>query len=217
VELVNERQAPALLTAGLFLFLMITGSYGLVHLLYRTQADINHFFWYMERAAGFTVYELLAASVLLGMASASGLWDRWRARKIATDLHQFIALLLLAFLTLHLWGLHEDTTIPFTVKRLLLPFVSSYRPLPVALGVLGMYGVLVLIITSYLRPKIGPKVWRSIHYLSIPVFILVTFHGLLSGTDAGSRWALVLYSVPWALFLVLLVRRTRRPQRTRSA
>ncbi|WP_067922316.1 ferric reductase-like transmembrane domain-containing protein [Alicyclobacillus shizuokensis] len=217
MELVNERQTPALLSAGLFLFLMITGSYGLAHVLYHTQAGTNQFFWYMERAAGFTVYELLAASVLLGMASASGLWDRWRARKLATDLHQFIALFLLAFLALHLWGLHEDTTIPFSLQRLLLPFVSSYRPLPVALGVLGMYGVLVLILTSYLRPMIGPKVWRTIHYLSIPVFILVTLHGLLSGTDAGSHWALVLYSVPWALFLVLLVLRTRRRRTTRPA
>ncbi|MCL6633520.1 MAG: hypothetical protein K6T63_12925 [Alicyclobacillus herbarius] len=209
MAIVNERQGPALFVAAVFLFVMLAGSFGLAHFAFPTSSQANMFFWDMERAAGFTAYELLATSVLTGLAGASGLFDKWRARKVATETHQFLSLFFLSFLMLHLWGLHEDTTIPFPWARLVVPFSSTYRPIPVGLGILAVYGLVVIIGSSLLRPHLPPKLWRGLHILSIPIFLLVTLHGILSGTDSGSHWALPLYLIPIVLFVVLSLRRLR--------
>jgi sulfoxide reductase heme-binding subunit YedZ len=209
LELVNERQWPPLVVSGLFMFLMITGSYGLVHLMYNTQAETNQFYWYMERAAGFTSYELLAFTVLLGLSNTSAIWDKWKARKNVTQLHQFVSILLFAFVALHLWGLHMDRSIPFPWVKLLFPLTSSYRPVFTGFGVLSLYGVVVLIGSSWLRPQLGVKVWRAIHYMSLPMFVLVTLHGLLTGTDSTHGWAIFMYVIPSVVFAILLFRRIR--------
>ncbi|MCL6600251.1 MAG: ferric reductase-like transmembrane domain-containing protein [Alicyclobacillus macrosporangiidus] len=193
--------------AVVFLLLVIAASYAWVVAMFPPEKEKNLVFWYMERAAGFTAYELLAFTALLGLTSSAGMWDRWKARRLVTQWHQFASSLVIAFLVLHLWGLHEDTTIPFPWPKLFVPFAASYRPLFTGFGVLALYGLAVLLVTSYLRPHIRPRVWRSIHFLSIPVFLLVTLHGLLSGTDSASAWAVWMYVVPAALFVGLLVPR----------
>jgi methionine sulfoxide reductase heme-binding subunit len=210
LELVNERQVAPLVFGGVFVLLMIAGSYGLVHLMYPTGAAQNNVFWYIERAAGFTSYELLSLTAILGVTSRSGIWDQWKLRYVMTQLHQFVSILLLAFIALHLFGLHEDSTIPFPWTKLLVPFASTYRPLPTGCGVLALYGILVLVFTSWIRDKIGVKFWKSVHFLSFPTFALVTLHGLLAGTDSGSHQALWLYLVPILLFAIGLSTRIRK-------
>lgn len=204
MELVHERQVPAMTVSALFLFLVITGSYGFTHLFLPSQATINQFYWMMDRAAGLVAYELLAFSVVLGLTTASSMWDRLRLRRVVTQLHQFAALLTACFVGLHLWGLHMDQQIPFPWAKLLVPLASAYRPFPTALGVLTMYGLVALILSSMLRERIGVKVWRTIHFAYVPMFILVTFHGILSGTDSTQPWAIWLYAVPFVVFIALM-------------
>lgn len=210
MELVNERQVAPLVFGGVLVLLMICGSYGLVHIMYPTAAAQNRVFWYMERAAGFTSYELLSFTAILGVTGTSGIWDRWKLRYVMTQLHQFASILLLAFIALHLWGLHEDSTVPFPWAKLLVPFASTYRPLPTGCGVLTLYGILVLIVTSWIRDKVGVKFWRFVHFLSFPTFALVTIHGLLAGTDSGTHQALWLYLVPILVFAIGLAARIRK-------
>ena len=53
------------------------------------------------------------------------------------------------------------------------------------------------------------KIWRTIHYASFPMFILVTLHGLLTGTDSPRLWAETIYLIPTILFIVLVMQRIR--------
>ncbi|GMA56884.1 ferric reductase like protein [Alicyclobacillus sacchari] len=194
---------------------VIAGSYALVFLTDPAPASANRMHWYVARASGMTSYILLAIAVLLGASSSTGLWDRWKLRKLTTQLHQFSALLVFPFLFFHLWGLHADTSVPFPLPSLFIPLHASYRPMAVGLGILVMYGWVLLIVTSYFREKLNAKVWRTIHILAFPMFIGVTLHGLLSGTDTGKPWATLVYAIPCALFLLvsgrrLFVTRSRR-------
>ncbi|QSO50662.1 ferric reductase-like transmembrane domain-containing protein [Alicyclobacillus curvatus] len=217
MELVHERQIPAMTVSGLFLFLVITGSYGFSHLFLPTQASVNLFYWMMDRSAGLVAYELLAFSVLLGLTTANSFWDRLRLRRVVTQLHQFSALLTACFVALHLWGLHFDQQIPFPWRNFFIPLASTYRPLPTALGVLTLYGLIAITISSILRERIGVKAWRAIHFAYIPMFLLVTFHGILSGTDSTQPWAIWVYAVPFFLFIVLLYIRMGKLKSTLAA
>ena len=210
MELVDERQISPLVLTVVFLFIVVAGSYGLVHILNPSQLTVNRYFWYMERAAGLTAYQLLSLTVILGLTVRSSVWDRLRARKVMTQVHQFASLLVLPFIALHLWGIHQDSSVPFTWLQVFVPLQSSYRTLATSLGTLSLYGVLVIVISSYLRPKISVNTWRAIHYASFPVFILVTAHGLWSGTDSTAPWAMWFYMVPALTFLALVIKRFDR-------
>lgn len=210
MEFVHEKQTAPAVLSFLVTFLVVAVSYVGLWLAYPGQAVVNRYYWYMTRAAGFTAYELLAITVLLGVSSTSALWDRWKLRKLVTQMHQYLPVLMAAFLFLHLWGLHFDRSVPFTWLSLFVPLQAPYRQFATGLGILSMYGVLILTLTSYVRRHIGSKVWRSIHLLSFPLFVVTTMHGLLAGTDAHTGWAFWLYGTPLALFAWLVALRVRK-------
>jgi sulfoxide reductase heme-binding subunit YedZ len=202
-----------LFVSCMLMLVLIFGSYGVGHLMYADQESLNQFFWAMERAAGLTAYGLLTVAVVLGTLTNSGIWNKWKLRNVMSQVHQFVALLFIPFLALHLWGLLQDKSVLFTWVQVLLPLQSTYRPIPVGFGILSLYGVLVLILSSALRRYIGGKVWRALHALSFPVFILVTLHGLLAGTDSARTWGLWLYGSGSAMFLLALFTRFTRANR----
>jgi predicted ferric reductase len=213
VELVHERSLTPLFVSGMLLFVLVFGSYAAGHRMYTDQASLNQFFWAMERAAGLTAYGLLTITVVLGTVTHSGLWDKWKLRSVMSHVHQFVALLFIPFVALHLWGLLQDKSVQFTWEQVLLPLQATYRPIPVGFGILSLYGVLVLVLSSALRRYIGSKVWRALHALSFPVFILVTLHGLLAGTDSARAWGLWVYGAGSVIFLLALATRLFKARR----
>jgi methionine sulfoxide reductase heme-binding subunit len=213
VELVHERSVTPLFVSGMLLLVLIFGSYGVGHLMYSDQSSLNQFFWSMERAAGLTAYGLLTTTVALGMVTRSGMWDKWRLRSAMSHVHQFVALLFIPFVALHLWGLFQDRSVPFSWVQALVPLQSTYRPIPVGFGILSMYGMFVLIVSSALRKYIGARAWRALHALSFPLFIMVTLHGLFAGTDSTQVWGWSVYAAGGGIFLLALVTRLAQGKR----
>jgi cytochrome b561 len=159
-----------------------------------TGADANaHIFWYVSRAAGLTAYLLLALSVCLGILVRTRIMDWLVARWRWFDLHQFTALLALAFVLLHIGSLLGDHFIGFTIDQLLIPFASPYRTLPTAAGVMAFYVMLVVVGSFWLRRLIGYRLWRAIHYATFGLFLLALAHGIFSGTDTGQIWTTAMY------------------------
>ena len=100
-----------------------------------------------------------------------------------------------------------------TVPNLLLPFGEPYQSLGVSLGVLGLYALVVVLVSSWLRRYISHRLWRGLHYGSFGVFLLVTLHGLLSGSDSGLGWLRSIYFAALASMLFLTVMRLAMPMR----
>ena len=161
--------------------------------------EVNHTFWYLSRVAGLCAYVMLVANMAVGIALSVPLLERWVLKWRIFDLHQFTGLMLVGLLLLHLFALLGDAYMGYTVPQLLVPFLSTYRPLPVAIGVLAFYLTLVVTFTFYVRQQIGQRTWRVIHYGSFAVFALSLLHGTLSGTDTGTTWAIAIYGVSAAL------------------
>jgi predicted ferric reductase len=157
--------------------------------------DVNHTFWYLSRAAGLCAYVVLVVNMALGLALSMPLLERWVMKWRIFDLHQFTGLMVVGLLALHVFVLLGDQYLGYTVPQLLVPFLSPYRPLSIALGVFGLYLTLVVTFTFYVRRQIGQRTWRLIHYGSFAVFALGLLHGILSGTDTGATWAIAIYAV----------------------
>ncbi len=159
-------------------------------------ASSNPTLWYLTRAAAVATYVTLTLTVGLGLLrSMARVEQRTNALYLwfLDETHQFIALLTAAFLSLHLLTLLFDPFLPYSLLNELLPLNEPYRALPSALGVLALYAMVIVLFSSWLRRRLPYKLWRALHYVSFVVFILVTAHGLLIGSDTGQAWMNAIY------------------------
>ncbi|HEX6762914.1 MAG TPA: ferric reductase-like transmembrane domain-containing protein [Gaiellaceae bacterium] len=149
-------------------------------------------FWLLARSAGLTAYALLTLSVLAGLTLRSRPSARLRAPLVA-ELHKTLAVTGLAALGLHGVALVLDSTVKVTPAALVLPGLVAYRPVGVAVGVIGGWLFATIVASFWLRQRIGVKTWRRLHWLTYALFAAETYHGLASGSDAGRPWTVALY------------------------
>jgi hypothetical protein len=72
--------------------------------------------------------------------------------------------------------------------------MSHYRPLWMALGIVAGYLALAVWLSTELRPRIGYGWWRRLHSLAFADYALATVHGLATGSDTRTPWALGFYA-----------------------
>jgi predicted ferric reductase len=163
--------------------------------------------WYLARSGGFVALVLLTASVALGLAlSLRVQTPRW-PRFAIEDVHRFLGVLTGAFVVLHGGALLVNRVVPISLSQLLIPGTTSYRPIPVAFGIVAAELLAALAVANHYRTRLSYRFWRRTHYLNFAVWSLALLHGLTAGTDASTPWALSLYAGSAWLLLALLVHR----------
>ncbi len=163
--------------------------------------------WYVTRAAGLISYLLLWLSTVWGLAVTNKVLDPVLHRAFTYDFHQFLSLLAIGFVILHIVVLLADQYLPFSVAQILVPFAAPYRPVWVGLGTIGLYLTLLVSLTFYIRRWIGQKTFRAIHLVSYLAFIAAAAHGLFAGTDSPLPTVQVMYVVTSLSVLFLTVYR----------
>ena len=141
------------------------------------------FWWYTARSGGIVSWALLALSVLWGLALSTKVFGKRPRPNWLLDLHRFLGGLAVVFAIIHVAAIVADTFVHFSAVDILVPFASNYHPVAVAWGIIAMYAVLAVEITSLLRKKLSKQAWRTVHYLSFPLFALATIHLFAVGTD----------------------------------
>ena len=140
--------------------------------------------WVIGRGLGVAAYLTLTSLVVLG------LWLRhpWRlrVRGPSPDLylraHAVLAASTLALVIGHVAALMADPWAGVGIRGAVQPGGSTYRPVAVALGTIGVYGAALIALTTVLAGRIG-RIWRPVHLLGSAVFMAVFLHGILAGSD----------------------------------
>jgi predicted ferric reductase len=184
--------------------------------------DSVQLWWYITRSAGIIAYLLLWFSTAWGLAVPSKLLDPLLDRTFTFDFHQFISLLSIGFMVLHILVLTLDRYLPYSAWQILIPFLSPYRPLWVGIGVIAFYLILLVTVTFYLRSRIGMRAFRAIHILSLAGYLGATLHGLYAGTDSvlpvmqllyqGTGLVIIFLTVYWLFLKLTQKREARRPE-----
>ncbi len=165
-------------------------------------------FWVASRAAGVTAFVALTLDVTFGLFLSTGLADAWIARARSVEIHRWLSASALSLAGLHAVALVGDSFVRFDLLDAIVPFISSYRPLAVGLGVLALWLAWAVHASFSVRRRIGVARWRLLHYASFGVFALACAHGLLAGHDAWMRSVyLVAIGAVAALLLVRVARR----------
>jgi methionine sulfoxide reductase heme-binding subunit len=163
------------------------------------------FEWYMIRATGMVSYLLLYLSVMIGLYSQV---QKKRKQKVTISLflHEALSNWALILVLGHIGFLLIDSYISFQWVEVLVPFKTDYKPLPMAMGIVSLYFLIMTVVTSKARKKIGYQKWRKLHALNPILYLLVTLHGLFIGTDFQGVIILVINILPFLLLSGMLTR-----------
>ena len=152
--------------------------------------------WYAVRALGFLAYLVLAASILYGLLLSTKILDAIAHRPVSFALHKDLSIVGLVLAALHGVILIADQSFDFTPRAILIPFASPYSPATVGIGQLAFYASAVILVSFYVRRRIGQRTWRLLHYVTFLAFAGASYHGIASGSDSGSVWEFWIYLVP---------------------
>jgi DMSO/TMAO reductase YedYZ heme-binding membrane subunit len=145
---------------------------------------VSKIMWYTARASGIVAWALIIITIVWGLLLATRVLGRKPAPAWLLSLHRYLGALTLAFVGVHVGAILLDTYTNFGIVNVLVPFTGSWHPLAVAWGIVGMYLLVAIEITSLLRNRMSKRVWHSIHLLSYLLFAMTTIHLLTAGTDA---------------------------------
>lgn len=90
-----------------------------------------------------------------------------------------------------------------------MPFLGTYRPLWQGLGTVAFDLLIVVIVTSLLRHRLGLRVFRALHWTTYLLWPIALAHALGNGTDTGDLWFQVISACCALMVAVVLVWRLR--------
>jgi len=173
-----------------------------------THADLVSALWALGRGTGVVALVLFTISIVLGIVARSGRRVPWLGRFGTSDLHRTAALTGTGLVVAHVGTLLFDPYAQLKLVDFVFPFLATYRPLWLGLGTMAVDLLAVVTIVSLLRQRVGPRVFRTVHWATYLLWPTALAHALGSGTDAGTAWfrglavvciGLVTVAVGWRL------------------
>jgi sulfoxide reductase heme-binding subunit YedZ len=129
-------------------------------------------------AAGFATLNVLLGLLIALRYSPVQRWPHRHVNVFA--LHQCSAYLTVVLVIAHPAVLLFLKTPHFRLFDVLWPVHSYLQPLINLTGAVAVYLLLVLLVTSLLRNRIGRVLWRKLHYLAFPTAVLIFVHSIFT-------------------------------------
>jgi len=167
--------------------------------------------WYATRAAGLMTWSTAVAAVIVGLLLSTRVIKN-RSGPWLLDLHRFLGGLSLLFLIVHMATLSLDSFVDFGLRELFIPGASAWNPEAAAWGIIAAFTLSLVEVTSLLRTRINPTIWRAVHMMSIVTVAAGSYHALLGGSDVDNPITWIVAGVG-AVAIAILVGARLRPGR----
>lgn len=180
-------------------------------------------YWFVARSGGIVAWALVTLSVCWGLFVSTKAAAKASQPKKLLDLHRFLGGLSVVFTAIHVAGLMLDSYVQFGWYEVLVPWGSEWKPTAVAWGVIGMYLLIAVEVTSLFMKRLPRAIWMQVHRLSFGLYVFATLHGLQAGTDTRNVWyrMAMLASINIVAFLTVILvfahRKTARSKATTKA
>lgn len=177
-------------------------------------------FWLLARSSGTGSAVALELSLLSGMALRTGALGWLTHNRGVRVLHDSASILWLPLAVVHVVALLLDPTARIAWTDLIIPFAAPYGAIAIGLGTISAQLLAIVMVSSWLRPRVEHATWVALHRLSYPAFAALVGHSLLSGTDfsqpliAGLAWLTV--AALAALGITRVLRPARAPRNAKS-
>jgi DMSO/TMAO reductase YedYZ heme-binding membrane subunit len=138
--------------------------------------------------AGLTAMTLLTINLLIGllMAVKYNPVRGWPHRRINTfQLHNWTAYTALFVACLHPVILLFSSKVHFRLLDIVYPLNSPKQPGINTLGAIALYSLIFVVLTSYLRRRIGRVWWKRLHFTAYAMAPFFYIHGILTDPELG--------------------------------
>lgn len=132
--------------------------------------------------AGLVAMVLLTVNILLGLILSARYNPvrNWPHRRVPIfDIHNWTAYIALGLVVLHPAVLLFSRSAGFRLIDVLWPVHSPKQTLYNCLGAAAFYCVAFVVVSSYLRFRLGSRLWKKLHYVSYAAAGLLFAHGIL--------------------------------------
>jgi DMSO/TMAO reductase YedYZ heme-binding membrane subunit len=136
--------------------------------------------------AGLAAVALATLNLLIGLSMAV----RYSPVKYWPHRHfnLFYAHRITAYATITLTLIHPIILlfvrrVPFRVLDIVLPIRSPLQPVQNTLGAIALYVLIIVVVTSLYRLRIGRKWWKRTHLLVYPAAVLLFIHGVFTDSE----------------------------------
>jgi len=150
------------------------------------------YLWYTSRTTGFVALVLLTVVITFGTLITTRVGGRRVGRFEINEFHRMVSMVTVLFVVVHVVTTVIDTYVPIGIVSALVPFTSSYKRLPVAIGTIALLLMACVWLTSLVKERMDVHAWRFIHWFSYAAFVASVAHGFLTGTDHRTTWGLAL-------------------------
>lgn len=170
--------------------------------------------WYLGRASGILAFILLTLVMCFGLLMSSRVMTKYLLPATIYETHRFLSFASLLAVIVHATSFFFDDFLRLSFMEAVVPFLlqREYQSAlgfdigkAVGLGIMGIYFMLLLILTSEFRAKMSLRLWRSTHYTSFIAYLLFIGHGIMSGTDSREWWMQAIYITSAASVFILIL------------
>ena len=171
--------------------------------------------WFVSRSSGIVAWVLVTMSICWGLFVSTKAVAKASSPAWLLDLHRYLGGLSIMFTGIHLAGLVGDNFVYFGWAELFVPMAADWKPGPVAFGIVGLYLLLAIQLTSLMMNHLPRRLWRWVHRSSFILYFVATYHAISAGTDRSNAWFRIaaLASVNVIVFLtvvlILAIRRSK--------
>ena len=140
--------------------------------------------------AGLVAMVLLTVNILLGLVLSARYNPvrNWPYRRVPVfDIHNWTAYIALSLVVLHPVLLLCSRSAGFGIVDVLWPLHSPKQTLYNCLGATAFYCVVFVVVTSYLRFRLGSRLWKKLHYVSYAAAAFLFVHGILIDPELKNR------------------------------
>lgn len=141
--------------------------------------------WIVARGVGIAALTLLAVLVSVGILLSHPVNRTvWRQSRELLIWHRYLSVFVFCLIAVHVSAILLDRFARVDIVGALVPGLSGYRAIPVALGTLALYAAILTAATAAYAQKLPAKLWLQIHRLGLLVFAAAWLHGILAGSDS---------------------------------
>ena len=151
---------------------------------------MNEALWALGRGTGVVALVMFTITLVLGIAGRSGRSVAGLGRFGVNEVHRTAALTGTTLIAVHVVSLFFDSYAQLRLVDVVFPFLGSYRPFWLGLGTLAIDLLAVITVVSLLRERVGPKVFRTVHWATYALWPVAMAHAIGNGPDRASIWML---------------------------
>src|SRR5690348_5441241 len=132
---------------------------------------------------GLVALSVLTLNLLLGvlLSMRYNPWTHWPHRRFKYfKVHNWTGYVALGLCLLHPIVLLASSDAGFRVLDIIYPVHAPKQPWINVLGAVGLYALVVVVVTSYFRLEMGRAPWKLIHYGAYGAALLAYVHSILT-------------------------------------